>query len=135
MPEVGIPTVRRELVAGAADEVVVGGRLGILAEEWDPTGGLDVEKAQAWLKERAHPFTMVRKVRGAPLHGGLVVETRLDPDEQPFLFDHQIDGVPVLPGVMATEAFAEVASLFCPEATITAACGTSSSCSRSSSTG
>ena len=62
-PEVGIPTVRRELVAGAADEVVVGGRLGILVEEWDPTGGLDVEKAQAWLKERAHPFTMVRKVR------------------------------------------------------------------------
>ena len=33
---------------------------------------------------------------------------------QPFLFDHQIDGVPVLPGVMGTEAFAEVASVLCP---------------------
>ena len=37
--------------------------------------------------------------------------TTLDPEEQGFLFDHQIDGTPVLPGVMGVEAFAEVASL------------------------
>jgi NAD(P)-dependent dehydrogenase (short-subunit alcohol dehydrogenase family) len=110
-PEIGIPTVRRELLAGAADEIVVGGRLGMLVDEWDPTGGLDLRKMEAWLKERARSFTMVGKVTGAPLYGRLSVETVLQPSQQPFLFDHQIDGVPVLPGVMATEAFAEVASL------------------------
>ena len=53
-------------------------------------------------------------MKAARLYGGLAVETTLDPKVQPFLFDHQIDGVPVLPGVMGTEAFAEVASVLCP---------------------
>ena len=48
------------------------------------------------------------------VHGGLVVETTLDPAEQPFLGDHQIEGTPVLPGVMGIEAFAEVAALPLP---------------------
>jgi hypothetical protein len=39
----------------------------------------------------------------------LIVETTLDPNIQPFLHDHQIDGTPVLPGVMGIEAFAEAA--------------------------
>jgi hypothetical protein len=91
----------------------------MLVEEWDATGGLDVEKTEARLRERARAFTMVGKVTGAPLYGGLVVETRLDPGEQPFLFDHQIDGVPVLPGVMGIEAFAQVASVLCPDGVVT----------------
>jgi hypothetical protein len=49
------------------------------------------------------------------VYDGLQVQTLLDPAEQPFLHDHQIDGTPVLPGVMAMEAFAEMASLVCPE--------------------
>jgi hypothetical protein len=57
---------------------------------------------------------MVGAVKAARLYGGLDVETTLDPKVQPFLLDHQIDGVPVLPGVMGTEAFAEVASVLCP---------------------
>jgi NAD(P)-dependent dehydrogenase (short-subunit alcohol dehydrogenase family) len=118
-PEVGIPTVRRELLAGAADEIVVGGRLGMLVEERDATGGLDVEKVQARLDGPPRAFTMAGKVTGTPLYGGLLVETRLDPTEQPFLFDHQIEGVPVLPGVMGIEAFAEVASVLCPDRTVT----------------
>ena len=43
------------------------------------------------------------------LYGGLTIETTLDPKMQPFLYDHQIDGTPVLPGVMGIEAFAEAA--------------------------
>lgn len=42
---------------------------------------------------------------------GLVVTTTLDPAEQGFLFDHRIDGTPVLPGVMGIESFAETARL------------------------
>ena len=45
------------------------------------------------------------------VHDGVVVQTTLDPTEQPFLDDHRIDGMPVLPGVMGMEAFAETARL------------------------
>jgi malonyl CoA-acyl carrier protein transacylase len=118
-PEVGIPTVRRELLSGAADEIVVGLRLGTLVGEWDTTGGLDLDEVQARLGARAHPFAMIGKVAGALLGDGLVVDTRLDPEEQPFLHDHRIDGVPVLPGVMGAEAFAEMASVLCPDRVVT----------------
>ena len=41
-PEVGIPVVRQELTApSGAGEVVVAGRLGVLLQEWDDSGGLD----------------------------------------------------------------------------------------------
>ena len=43
------------------------------------------------------------------LYTGLTIEATLDPKAQPFLHDHQIDGTPVLPGVMGIEAFAEAA--------------------------
>jgi hypothetical protein len=43
------------------------------------------------------------------LSGGLTMETTLDPAAQAFLYDHRIDGTPVLPGVMGIEAFAEAA--------------------------
>ncbi|MCG6920680.1 MAG: SDR family NAD(P)-dependent oxidoreductase [Acidobacteria bacterium] len=114
-PEAGIPTVRRELVAGGrSGELVVAGTLGIMGEEFDETGGLDTAKVQAMLDARKKPLLMVGEVKAARLYGGLQVQTTLDPTEQPFLFDHQIDGTPVLPGVMGTEAFAEVASVVCP---------------------
>jgi hypothetical protein len=48
------------------------------------------------------------------LQSGLSVETTLDPAIQPFLHDHQIDGTPVLPGVMGIEAFAETALCLLP---------------------
>ena len=41
---------------------------------------------------------MVGKVASMGLHHGLTIETTLDPKVQPFLYDHQIDGTPVLPG-------------------------------------
>jgi malonyl CoA-acyl carrier protein transacylase len=114
-PEAGIPTIRRELTAGATrGEIVVGQRLGVLTEEFDPDGGLDTTKVAQALAERDHPCLMVGKVVAARLYGGLEVETSLDPQAQPFLYDHQIDGIPVLPGVMGTEAFAEIVSLLTP---------------------
>jgi hypothetical protein len=57
---------------------------------------------------------MIGTLAGMPIADGLVVETRLDPREQPFLNDHRIDGVAVLPGVMGIEAFAEAATLLLP---------------------
>ncbi|MCL4845975.1 MAG: SDR family NAD(P)-dependent oxidoreductase, partial [Acidobacteria bacterium] len=118
-PAVGVPTVRRELTAGSrADEIVVGGRLGILAAEWDETGGLDVDRMAVALAGRRQPLGMVGEVRASLLHGGFIAATTLDPGQQPFLHDHRIDGTPVLPGVMGTEAFAQIASALCPDLTV-----------------
>ena len=111
--DAGIPIVRRELVAGTRGEVVIAERLGILLNEWDDTGGLDTGALLNGPSAQRGP--MLGKVVGMPLHGGLTVETTLDPTAQPFLHDHQIDGTPVLPGVMGVEAFAELATLLLPD--------------------
>jgi hypothetical protein len=107
-PEAGVPLIRRELTAGRRrGEIVIGQRLGVLLKEWDETGGLEIsaEKPQG---------PMLGKIASAGLFQPLKVETTLDPKVQPFLYDHRIDGTPVLPGVMGLEAFAEAALSLLP---------------------
>ncbi len=114
-PEAGIPLIRRELTAGATrGEIVVAQRLGILLQEFDENGGLDPAAVQASSDGVAAQGIMIGKIAGMGLYSGLTVETTLDPKVQPFLFDHQIDGTPVLPGVMGIEAFAETALSLLP---------------------
>src|SRR5215208_2439401 len=106
-PEHGVPVVRRELeAAGPGREVVVAGRLGLLLEEPHPTGGLDPDAATARIP--APPGPMLGRLTAMTVAGGLVARTELDPARQAFLDDHRIDGIPVLPGVMGMEGFAEV---------------------------
>ncbi len=40
--------------------------------------------------------------------------TTLDPQAQPFLYDHAMDGTPLLPGVMGTEAFGQLTQALAP---------------------
>jgi len=113
-PEAGIPLIRRELtVGGNKGEIVIGQRLGILLNEWDATGGLDASSTEA-ANSLPAKGPMIGKIASMTLQGGLKVETTLDPTIQPFLHDHQIDGTPVLPGVMGIEAFAEAARCLLP---------------------
>jgi hypothetical protein len=114
--EAGVPTIRRELTyGGTRGEIVVAGRLGAWMEERDPTGGADVDKLNAALAQRQPRLLMVGEVKAARLYGGLEVETLLDPHVQPFLYDHAPDaGTPWLPGVMASEALAELATVLTP---------------------
>jgi acyl transferase domain-containing protein/acyl carrier protein/NAD(P)-dependent dehydrogenase (short-subunit alcohol dehydrogenase family) len=113
-PEAGIPLIRRELTSGVTrGEVVIGQRLGIMLNEWDASGGLDQTAASATMKKNLHG-PMIGEVTRAGVHSGVRVETTLDPRIQPFLHDHQIDGTPVLPGVMGVEAFAEAALCLLP---------------------
>ena len=115
-PEAGIPLIRRELTAGATrGEIVVGQRLGVLLKELDETGGLDIAAAETEAKASPNAGPMVGKVASASIFAGYTVETTLDPQDQPFLHDHQIDGTAVLPGVMGIEAFAAAALKFLPE--------------------
>jgi NAD(P)-dependent dehydrogenase (short-subunit alcohol dehydrogenase family) len=106
-PEAGIPLIRRELtMGGTRGEIVIGKRLGVLLNEWDPTGGLDPTVVST-SNEKHGP--MVGTITGMGVYRGFTMETKLDPAVQPFLYDHRIDGTPVLPGVMGIEAFAEAA--------------------------
>jgi hypothetical protein len=112
----GIPMVRRELTLGApGGEVLIGQRLGLLADEVAPGGGLDVSPAGPVARQVGDGSALICEVVGWPLGAGLTVVTTLDPADQPFLHDHQIDGTPVLPGVMGVEVFAEAARLLHPE--------------------
>ncbi|MBI3475623.1 MAG: SDR family NAD(P)-dependent oxidoreductase [Acidobacteria bacterium] len=115
-PEAGIPLIRRELTTGGTrGEIVVGQRLGVLLNEWDATGGLDIN-TEASLREGLPVHgPMVGKIESMGLYQPLTIETALDPKLQPFLHDHQIDGTPVLPGVMGIEAFAEAAACLIPD--------------------
>ncbi len=109
-PEAGIPVIRRELTAGGrSGEVLIAQRLGSLLNEWDVTGGLDTAALATSSEVLAAQGPMVGKITGLGIYSGLTMETTLDPKAQPFLYDHQIDGIPVLPGVMGIEAFAEAA--------------------------
>ncbi|GMV05081.1 MAG: hypothetical protein AMXMBFR53_13610 [Gemmatimonadota bacterium] len=109
-PEAGIAVVRRELGAGTRGEVVIAGGLGVMLAEDPQAARLD----QDFLR-KAPAGPMTGRVGACSLHGGLVVETELDPAAQPFLDHHRIDGTPVLPGVMGLEAMAEAARVAFPE--------------------
>ncbi|MGA9860509.1 MAG: SDR family oxidoreductase [Terriglobales bacterium] len=119
--EAGVPLIRRELTAGGKrGEIVIGQRLGVLLNEFDPTGGLEVNRAEVSAEKRsptpgpAGCGVMIGQIVSAGLYSPLTIETTLDPAVQPFLHDHQIDGTPVLPGVMGIEAFAEAALCLLP---------------------
>ena len=111
--EIGIPIVRREIVAGGSGgETLVAGALGILLEERHPSGGLDAEAASERIAGTHGPMT--GRVEAMTVTGGVSIVTELDPANQPFLDHHRIDGTPVLPGVMGIEGFAEVAGALLP---------------------
>ncbi len=106
-PQAGIAWIRRELASSQfRGEVVVAGRLGLMAAQADPSGGLDIAAVDV---SACGP--MLGEVVAADPSDGLVVRTTLDPKEQPFLDDHRIDGTAVLPGVMGMEAFVEASRL------------------------
>jgi len=109
-PEAAVPLIRRELTVGSTrGEIVVANRLGVLLQEFDSTGGLDIEALERSREQLPAPGPMVGKVTGFGIYRGLTMETTLTPSAQPFLDHHRIDGTPVLPGVMGIEAFAEAA--------------------------
>lgn len=114
-PQAGIPLIRRELTVEATrGEIVIGQRLGILLDEFDATGGLDASGAKTAKNTASANGPMYGTFVSVSLSEGYTVETTLDPQVQPFLHDHQIDGTPVLPGVMGIEAFAEASLCLLP---------------------
>ncbi len=113
----GIPVVRRELDGGGLSrEIVIAGRLGVMADEMHPTGGLAVDADSAIMRRVSETGAITAtEVRGMTMADGLVVAATLDPTAQPFLDHHRIDGTAVLPGVMGVESMARAASMLFPD--------------------
>jgi 3-oxoacyl-(acyl-carrier-protein) synthase len=118
-PVEGLPVIRHALQAGFSGEAVVGHKLGILMEPFDKDGGIDPNGSLlARAREKALPLPFDNVT--FDLHQGMTAEIRLDPKVEPFLYDHAIDGIPVLPGVMGLETFAEAAWLLAPSLRVAA---------------
>ncbi|MBK8074484.1 MAG: SDR family NAD(P)-dependent oxidoreductase [Kineosporiaceae bacterium] len=109
-PEAGVAWIRRELASsGFAGEVVVAGRLGQMAAAPDRGGNTTGLDADAVVGQGISGIAPVTGEVSVDVNDGVVVTTMLDPAVQPFLYDHRIEGIPVLPGVMGMESFAEAA--------------------------
>jgi NAD(P)-dependent dehydrogenase (short-subunit alcohol dehydrogenase family)/acyl carrier protein len=116
-PKLGIPVVRQEVERRGRGEVVIAGALGTLTQPRDVDGGADpCGPVVANVEAGAQPFSL-RLLRADP-YEGVVLATELDPSE-PFLNDHRIDGVPVMPGVMGLELFAHAALALAPGKRVT----------------
>ena len=102
------PMVRLELL-GSTGEAIIAGSLGALFEERCPNGGLDLQKADDALRAGKPLHTMLSHIADYDLNRGLTLEADLDPKTQPFLYDHSLNGIPVLPGVMGIEGFSVAA--------------------------
>jgi hypothetical protein len=107
-PEQAAPMVRAELLAGTG-EAVIAGSLGALLGARCPHGGMDLAKADHALRAGQPIHPMLSHVADFDLNRGLTLEAELDPKTQPFLYDHAMDGTPILPGVMGIEGFSVAA--------------------------
>jgi malonyl CoA-acyl carrier protein transacylase len=107
-PEEAAPMVRLELLASRG-EAIIAGSLGALLEEHSPHAGMDLVKADAALRSGQPIHSMLSHVTDFDLNRGLTLEAELDPKTEPFLYDHTLNGTPVLPGVMGIEGFSVAA--------------------------
>jgi NAD(P)-dependent dehydrogenase (short-subunit alcohol dehydrogenase family)/acyl carrier protein len=102
-PNAAVPRVYAELLAGSG-EVVVAGALGTMETLRQP-GSIDVERANAALASGTPVHSMLSHVTGFHNQHGITLEATLDPTNEPYLKDHALNGIPVLPGVMGIEGF------------------------------
>ena len=108
-PSQAAPLVRRELESGFSGEVLLAGSLGLMESARLAQSGVDIAKADSALREGTPIHTMLSHLTAYNNDGMIHLEADLDPKDHPFLKDHALNGVPVLPGVMGIEGFAVAA--------------------------
>jgi len=102
---VAVPQVWHELTRGGSGEVILAGKLSVLEEQTDPSGGMNIPKANLELRSGDPIQTMFSELTGLDFQDGIILEADLDPKNESFLHDHEVNGVPILPGVMGIEGF------------------------------
>jgi NAD(P)-dependent dehydrogenase (short-subunit alcohol dehydrogenase family)/predicted hotdog family 3-hydroxylacyl-ACP dehydratase len=115
----GATSVRRVFSSGHSGELVVARSLGLLAESLR-LEGVDMQIIRSRLTDNPKRFPLLGEVLDWTLADGLRLRVGFDPSRDRYLDDHRIDGLPVLPGVMAIETFAEAAGLMRPDLTVVA---------------
>ncbi len=109
-PADAAPLVYQELVHGSAGgEVILAGSLGLLEKPRREDGGLNLEAANQALTAGEPIHVMLSRVTGLDINQGVTLEADLDPSSEPFLKDHALNGIPLLPGVMGIEGFSVAA--------------------------
>jgi len=107
-PEIAAPQVRYLLAQKKKGEVVVAGSLGVLETQRLEQECLNLEQANQLLANPARRHFLFERITGFKLGEGLTFEGELDPGQHPFLHDHALNGIPLLPGVMGIEGLAVV---------------------------
>lgn len=104
-PQSAARLVYKELTQGSGHEVVFAGDLGAMEQASDSKAGLDIEAANIALRSGDPIHVMLSSVTGYDQQNGMTFEVTLDPNQEPFLHDHALNGTPLLPGVMGIEGF------------------------------
>ncbi|WP_299024268.1 type I polyketide synthase [uncultured Thermanaerothrix sp.] len=107
-PEEAAGWVYRELATNSGQpEVVLAGSLGLLTLPRREHDGLDIEAIKSLTGSDLHrlPGMLTKYDRWE----GARFEVELDPQETPYLSDHALNGIPLLPAVMGLEGFATAA--------------------------
>ena len=104
-PKAAAGLVYEELTRGAGHEVIYAGDLGKMENRYSKEDTLDVAKANQALRSGDPIHVMLSSVTGYDQSDGMTFEVTLDPNQEPFLHDHALNGTPLLPGVMGIEGF------------------------------
>ncbi len=107
---VAAPQVWHELTQGSSGEVILAGSLGLLEQQTDSSGGMDISKANEALQAGDPNHPLFNELTGLDITGGIILEADLDPKSKSFLQDHKLNGVSILPGVMGIEGIGVAAT-------------------------
>ncbi|MCX8025554.1 MAG: SDR family NAD(P)-dependent oxidoreductase, partial [Thermanaerothrix sp.] len=107
-PDEAARWVYRELVTNSGQpEVVLAGSLGLLTFPRREQDGLDLEAIKPLVDNDLQHLPGV--LTGYDRWEGARFEVELDPQQTPYLSDHALNGIPLLPAVMGLEGFAAAA--------------------------
>nr|WP_322508566.1 SDR family NAD(P)-dependent oxidoreductase [Anaerolinea sp.] len=107
-PKSAAPQVRYLISQGIKGEVVVAGSLGMLESQRLEQRMLNIEQINQLLADPTLKHFLYERVVDFNLKDGLTFEVELEPNQHPFLQDHALNGIPLLPGVMGIEGLAIV---------------------------
>jgi hypothetical protein len=101
--------VYQEITQAGGGEVIFAGSLGVMEDQFTKKDTLDLQAANKALRTGNSPHLMLSEITNYDQREGATFEVTLDPEKEPFLNDHAINGTPLLPGVMGIEGFAVAA--------------------------
>ncbi len=108
-PAAAAPLVASALLESLNGEIVCAGALGMMEKAAASGESLDVASADAALRAGKPIYTMTTHLTAYSPAAGITLEATYDPRELPYLRDHAINGIPVLPGVVGIDGFSTAA--------------------------